>query len=106
MNADQVATLKLRATIKFRPAEKNINSVAGLATVTPGIMLRREACVRVAAVRSGLPETHAECAPMTAADVNRRRQVLHQDEIAAAHIAPVSLQQERLGVRSHLAHRA
>src|SRR4030081_752534 len=57
-------------------------------------------------VGSGLPKTHAERAPMAAADVNRRGEVLHQDEIAASHFPPVCLQQERLGVVRHLANRA
>ena len=38
--------------------------------------------------------------------MDRRGQVLHQHEIAAAHVAPVGLQQERLGVRRHLLDRA
>jgi hypothetical protein len=46
-----------------------------------------------------LPKTHAEGAPMTAVDKDRRRQILHQHGIAAAHVAPIGLQQKRLAVR-------
>jgi hypothetical protein len=42
---------------------------------------------------------------MLAANPDRRRDVFQQNEIAAAHVASVGLQQERLGVRRHLAHR-
>src|SRR5579872_219125 len=55
---------------------------------------------------SRLPKAHAECAPVAAADADRRGEVLHQHEIAAAHVAPVGLQQERFGIRRHLFHRA
>src|ERR1700761_4678194 len=52
--------------------------------------------------RSGKLETHAEGAPVAAADEDRRRQVLHEDEIAAAHVAPVGLQQERFCIGGDL----
>src|SRR6202035_4623127 len=51
---------------------------------------------------SGLTKAHAERAPVAAANVDRRRGVLHQHEIAATHVAPIGLQQKRLGVRRHL----
>src|SRR5258708_31729688 len=56
-------------------------------------------------VGSGLPETHAERAPMAAANGDRRRDVFHQYEIAAAHVAPVSLQQKRFCICRHLFYR-
>src|SRR5437588_11576887 len=55
---------------------------------------------------SGLPEAHAESAPMAAADTDWRGEILHQNEIAAAHFTPVGLQQEGLRIRRHLLHRA
>src|SRR5579883_3592844 len=54
------------------------------------------------APRSALAKTHAEGAPVSAAHPDRRRQVLHQDEVPAAHVPPVRLQQERPGARSDL----
>ncbi len=56
--------------------------------------------------RSGLPKAHAERTPTPAFDVNRRRQVFHQYKIAAAHVAPIRLQQERFGVGGDLFDRA
>src|SRR6266478_6434336 len=69
------------------------------------VEMRRSAAANRADA-STLPEAHAEGAPVAAADVNRCGEVLHQHEIAAAHVAPVGLQQERLGVRRHFSHRA
>jgi len=40
------------------------------------------------------------------ADEDRRGQVLHQNEIAAAHVAAIGLQQERLGIGRDLLDRA
>src|SRR5579863_4525330 len=47
---------------------------------------------------SALPESQTKRAPVAAADKDRRGCVLHQHEIAAAHVTPVGLKQERLGV--------
>ena len=41
-------------------------------------------------------EADAQAAPVTSVDDDRGRKVFHQAEIAAAHVAPVGLQQERL----------
>jgi hypothetical protein len=43
---------------------------------------------------------------MATANEDRRRQILHQHEITAAHVAAVGLQQQGLGIGSHLAHRS
>src|SRR5579883_748299 len=53
----------------------------------------------------GLPEAHAERAPVAAANDDGRGDVLHQHELAAAHVAPIGLQQERLGAACDLLHR-
>src|SRR5579871_1478962 len=54
---------------------------------------------------SGLPEADAEGAPMAATHKNRRGDVFHQHEIAAAHVAPIGLQQKGLSVGGDLLHR-
>ena len=41
---------------------------------------------------------HPQAAPMSAAHDDRRGDVLHQDIVPAAHVAPVGLQQDRLFV--------
>src|SRR5271165_3224579 len=64
--------------------------------------IKKLCCARA----SGLPEAHAEGAPVAAANDDRRGEVLHQHELAAAHVAPVGLQQERLGAGGDLSHRA
>src|SRR5579862_2674910 len=61
---------------------------------------------RTTTAASPLAESEAECAPVAAADEDRRGGVLHQHEIAAAHVAPIGLQQERLGVGCDPLHRA
>src|SRR5215831_20789198 len=55
---------------------------------------------------SGLPDAHSERTPMAAADEDRRRQILHQHELASAHIAPVGLYEERPGAGGDLLHGA
>src|SRR5690349_16903514 len=51
--------------------------------------------------RDGVPlyfQPDPEAAPMPALHHDRRRQVLHHQELPAAHVPPVALQQERLAV--------
>ena len=43
---------------------------------------------------------------MPTADKNRRGEILHQNEIAAAHVAPIGLQQKGFAIGRHLLHRA
>src|ERR1700754_2554712 len=55
---------------------------------------------------SALLEAHAECAPVATAHEDRRRQILDQHEIAAAHVAAVGQQQEWARAGCDLLHRA
>jgi hypothetical protein len=43
---------------------------------------------------------------MAATDVDRRREILHQDKLAATHVPPVGLQQKRPGIPGYFAHSA
>src|SRR6187399_3075489 len=56
--------------------------------------------------RLHVSEADPECAPVASVHEDRRRQVLHEHELPAAHVAPVGLQQEGLRVGRDLLHRA
>jgi len=49
-------------------------------------------------------EANPKRAPVPAIDKNRRRQILHQHELATAHVAPIGLQQEGLGIGGDFLH--